>query len=169
MFFFSSRRRHTISLCDWSSDVCSSDLGIWQTTDAGNNWSPRTDDQASLAMGAIAFAPADPSLVYAGTGESNFRGDAYAGAGLLLSQDGGLYWQMINTNFARTSFSRIRVNPLNSSNLVVATARGGAGVGEESSGHGNVPGAPPRGVYVSTNEGVAFTQSLTGEATALEA
>src|SRR5438132_1888763 len=25
-FFFSSRRRHTISLCDWSSDVCSSDL-----------------------------------------------------------------------------------------------------------------------------------------------
>src|SRR5215218_9363283 len=25
-FCFSSRRRHTISLCDWSSDVCSSDL-----------------------------------------------------------------------------------------------------------------------------------------------
>src|SRR5260221_8964122 len=24
--FFSSRRRHTRSLCDWSSDVCSSDL-----------------------------------------------------------------------------------------------------------------------------------------------
>src|SRR5438034_11756754 len=27
LFFFSSRRRHTRSLCDWSSDVCSSDLG----------------------------------------------------------------------------------------------------------------------------------------------
>src|SRR5882762_8485775 len=25
-FFFSSRRRHTIFKCDWSSDVCSSDL-----------------------------------------------------------------------------------------------------------------------------------------------
>src|SRR5437588_7949232 len=25
-FFFSSRGRHTRSLCDWSSDVCSSDL-----------------------------------------------------------------------------------------------------------------------------------------------
>src|SRR5437588_4421302 len=25
-FFFSSRRRHTRSLCNWSSDVCSSDL-----------------------------------------------------------------------------------------------------------------------------------------------
>src|SRR5574341_1896390 len=28
-FFFSSRRRHTILVGDWSSDVCSSDLGIW--------------------------------------------------------------------------------------------------------------------------------------------
>src|SRR5256886_5603186 len=31
-FFFSSRRRHTRFDCDWSSDVCSSDLkkiGLW--------------------------------------------------------------------------------------------------------------------------------------------
>src|SRR5204863_3435819 len=28
IFFFSSRRRHTRSLRDWSSDVCSSDLPI---------------------------------------------------------------------------------------------------------------------------------------------
>src|SRR2546430_16354632 len=28
-FFFSSRRRHTRFDCDWSSDVCSSDLGSW--------------------------------------------------------------------------------------------------------------------------------------------
>src|SRR6516164_8265858 len=27
-FFFSSRRRHTRWNCDWSSDVCSSDLGV---------------------------------------------------------------------------------------------------------------------------------------------
>src|SRR2546430_17049073 len=27
-FFFSSRRRHTIFDCDWSSDVCSSDLEV---------------------------------------------------------------------------------------------------------------------------------------------
>src|SRR5438874_6078492 len=27
-FFFSSRRRHTRSLRDWRSDVCSSDLGV---------------------------------------------------------------------------------------------------------------------------------------------
>src|SRR5215204_3631689 len=28
VFFFASRRRHTTSLCDWSSDVCCSDLGL---------------------------------------------------------------------------------------------------------------------------------------------
>src|SRR5207249_8302901 len=28
LFFFSSRRRHTRSKRDWSSDVCSSDLGV---------------------------------------------------------------------------------------------------------------------------------------------
>src|SRR5260370_36462904 len=27
-FFFSSRRRHTRFKCDWSSDVCSSDLDV---------------------------------------------------------------------------------------------------------------------------------------------
>src|SRR2546430_6300177 len=29
MFFFSSRRRHTRFDCDWSSDVCSSDLKLF--------------------------------------------------------------------------------------------------------------------------------------------
>src|SRR5207237_3971208 len=28
LFFFSSRRRHTRFKCDWSSDVCSSDLAL---------------------------------------------------------------------------------------------------------------------------------------------
>src|SRR5437867_11609542 len=32
--FFSSRRRHTISYGDWSSDVCSSDLG-WDRISRG--------------------------------------------------------------------------------------------------------------------------------------
>src|SRR5260221_7148861 len=38
LFFFSSRRRHTRSLCDWSSDVCSSDL-----TSCGINLQPPSD------------------------------------------------------------------------------------------------------------------------------
>src|SRR5437588_9602027 len=37
LFFFSSRRRHTRSLCDWSSDVCSSDLAAAHD-DAESRW-----------------------------------------------------------------------------------------------------------------------------------
>src|SRR5215469_1904186 len=37
-FFFSSRRRHTRSLRDWSSDVCSSDLWLAATADAPLLW-----------------------------------------------------------------------------------------------------------------------------------
>src|SRR2546430_9152443 len=44
-FFFSSRRRHTIFDCDWSSDVCSSDLDVnFQFLKQGiqirSNWFP---------------------------------------------------------------------------------------------------------------------------------
>src|SRR5690242_21501224 len=36
-FFFSSRRRHTRLTCDWSSDVCSSDLaGVQERRAAGD-------------------------------------------------------------------------------------------------------------------------------------
>src|SRR5690606_40164351 len=35
-FFFSSRRRHTSFSRDWSSDVCSSDLGLFQKSEAAD-------------------------------------------------------------------------------------------------------------------------------------
>src|SRR5207249_8732613 len=40
LFFFSSRRRHTISKRDWSSDVCSSDLlsSTWATCGGVGCW-----------------------------------------------------------------------------------------------------------------------------------
>src|SRR3989440_1383832 len=37
-FFFSSRRRHTRSDRDWSSDVCSSDLGQNSGFASGHSW-----------------------------------------------------------------------------------------------------------------------------------
>src|SRR5437867_13291959 len=36
-FFFASRRRHTRSYGDWSSDVCSSDLNVVLQRTKGNN------------------------------------------------------------------------------------------------------------------------------------
>src|SRR2546430_9904424 len=48
-FFFSSRRRHTRFDCDWSSDVCSSDLG---RTIAGSNQPDITDVAQGVATRA---------------------------------------------------------------------------------------------------------------------
>src|SRR2546430_10604704 len=39
-FFFSSRRRHTRFDCDWSSDVCSSDLSLNQMMIANLDCTP---------------------------------------------------------------------------------------------------------------------------------
>src|SRR2546430_14463155 len=40
-FFFSSRRRHTRFDCDWSSDVCSSDLECGIHSDGDLDWQRR--------------------------------------------------------------------------------------------------------------------------------
>src|SRR6266496_4530865 len=52
-FFFSSRRRHTRSLRDWSSDVCSSDLG---TTAPTSSPSPIRAKRGSTSSPPIARA-----------------------------------------------------------------------------------------------------------------
>src|SRR2546421_2918201 len=46
-FFFSSRRRHTRSDRDWSSDVCSSDLGRRSCADCGRVFNLLTSPPAS--------------------------------------------------------------------------------------------------------------------------
>ncbi len=53
--------------------------GVWKTTDGGTTWAPLTDGQATLFMGAIAVAPSNANVIYAGTGESNNSGDSSPG------------------------------------------------------------------------------------------
>src|SRR5690242_9500290 len=50
-FFFSSRRRHTRLTCDWSSDVCSSDLSVCFPL-----WSERKSFDARLPLTRIRIA-----------------------------------------------------------------------------------------------------------------
>jgi photosystem II stability/assembly factor-like uncharacterized protein len=97
--------------------------GVWETRDGGATWSPRSDDQPSLAIGAIAFDPSNPSIVYAGTGE----GDALhrLGAGLLRSEDGGATWCLrAGFPFEGTGFFDILVDPLDGDHLLAGTTTG---------------------------------------------
>src|SRR2546430_13775368 len=50
-FFFSSRRRHTRFDCDWSSDVCSSDLGVQTSRPSRTSAQPRSTQRVVEAGG----------------------------------------------------------------------------------------------------------------------
>src|SRR5256886_3451025 len=52
-FFFSSRRRHTRFDCDWSSDVCSSDLELSIHNEAGVRQCGNRADQLREGRGVI--------------------------------------------------------------------------------------------------------------------
>jgi len=66
--------------------------GVWQTTDGGVHWRPRSDDLDSLAVGALLLdgcAHDGCATVYLGTGENAIRRDTYRGAGLYIGHVGG--------------------------------------------------------------------------------
>jgi photosystem II stability/assembly factor-like uncharacterized protein len=100
--------------------------GIWQTRDGGATWTPQTDGQPTLSIGAMAFDPVDHSIVYAGTGEGN--SEYYAlGQGILVSRDGGSRWSLIARElFAGIGFYRLVVDPGNNKRILVATTGGAA-------------------------------------------
>jgi hypothetical protein len=133
--------------------------GVWDSHDAGATWQPRTDGQPSLAIGAIAFSPTSPNVVYAGTGEAKFIGWTYAGAGMLRSDDSGATWSVVNTiTFARASVRGILVHPADPNIVVAGTARGAAGRDLDF-----VTSAPIYGVQRSTDGGRTWTLPLRGE------
>jgi len=69
--------------------------GIWRTTNGGANWLPLSDNECSLAMGALAIDPINPSIIYAGTGEMTNSSSSYYGCGVLRSADGGATWTQL--------------------------------------------------------------------------
>jgi len=139
--------------------------GVWESHDTGRSWTPLTDAAPTLAIGAVAFAPSNPSIIYAATGEAVLSGFAKAGLGILKSVDGGQTWNLLATSsFVRTSVRRVRVHPLDPSTLLAISSRGGFG---RDSQEGS-PSPAPFGVLKSTDGGVTWTRTLAGQATALE-
>ncbi len=95
--------------------------GVWKSTDAGVSWKPLWDHfpEASPAVGAVAAAPSNPSIVYAGTGEMNIRGDVVAGNGLYRSDDAGKTWRFIGLRHSG-AIGRILIDPKNPDIVFVA-------------------------------------------------
>lgn len=104
--------------------------GVWKSMDGGNSWNTIFDQNNSLAIGGIAIAPGagNNNIIYVGTGELNFSGDSYYGAGVYKSTDGGNTWTQqcggTSVNFCAPTFpgafqgggfyvGTIAVNPTN--------------------------------------------------------
>ena len=154
--------------------------GVWKSSNAGSLslapdstvWKPVTDDQATLAIGAIAVQPQlsnpDPrrSVILAGTGEAASSQDSYYGLGILRSADGGTTWTLISQDatgahsFAGLGFSRIAFSAADSNLVVAAVASSPQGIlqGLET------PLATDRGIYYSTDAGLTWRQATITDA-----
>jgi hypothetical protein len=73
------------------------DGGVWKSADGGQHWTPLTDSQGTLSIGALLVLPSSGGgyTVYAGTGEANTSSDSYAGIGVLKSSNGGASWGQV--------------------------------------------------------------------------
>jgi hypothetical protein len=125
--------------------------GVWKTADGGTTWTPLTDGQPTLFLGALAVAPSNPKILYAGTGEANNSGDSYYGRGVLRSSDGGATWTLLATSlFNRRTIARVVVDPTNANTVYAAVSD----FGENGLG-GNT------GIWKSTDGGVHWTKTTT--------
>jgi len=123
--------------------------GVMRTVDGGQSWDLVFDDQASLAIGAVALDPVNPDIVYAGTGEVNPGGGsvAYGGTGLYRSRDRGDTWEPLGLEDTG-SIGRIVIDPVDPDRIYVAAM-----------GHLWSPG-PDRGVYRTLDGGLTWQRVL---------
>jgi uncharacterized protein (TIGR03437 family) len=137
--------------------------GVWRSRDNGATWDPLTDDQPSLAMGAIAIDPTNPNIIYAGTGEAHLSGDSYYGAGLLKSTDGGATWTQVagpisaseprQPAFLNAAFHSLVIDPTTPSTLYAATT---IGLVSGATGATTFPPLGDRGVWKSSDGGMTW-------------
>jgi hypothetical protein len=121
--------------------------GVWKTDDAGQTWTSLFDKGPSSAIGAIAIAPSNPNVIYAGGGQPEPRYDVQSGRGLYKSIDGGATWTDIGLHDTRY-IGRIWVSPTDPNLVVVAAV-------------GHFFGASDaRGIYRSTDGGKSWTHPV---------
>ena len=101
--------------------------GIWKSVDGAASFtSVGEPDLPSLAINVIRFAPSNPAIVYAGSGEPNSSSSIF-GAGVFKSTDTGATWQALPPNgagwdFRYLSITGLQVDLTNANVLYVTTA-----------------------------------------------
>ncbi|MEM9917375.1 MAG: T9SS type A sorting domain-containing protein [Bacteroidota bacterium] len=74
--------------------------GLWKTTNIESvdpNWAPINDFFENIAVSCIAQDPTNPDIIYFGTGEGWFNGDAIRGMGIWKTTDGGDNWSQLGS------------------------------------------------------------------------
>src|ERR1035437_4685939 len=121
--------------------------GVWKTTNTGTTWSPIFDSEPIASIGALAVAPSNPSVIYAGTGEADIRSQIGFGDGIYKSTDAGKTWNNVGLRDTR-QIAAIQVDPRNPDLVYVAAL-----------GHVYGPNAE-RGVFRSSDGGRSWTKIL---------
>src|SRR6266496_4679348 len=122
--------------------------GVWKTLDGGLVWRAVSDKYFTAgSIGAVAVAPSDPNVVYAGTGESPIRGNVSPGDGMYRSTDAGKTWKKIGLADAG-QIAHLDVHP-QSPDLVYAAVLG----------HAFGPN-PTRGIFRSKDGGKTWDKPL---------
>lgn len=99
--------------------------GIWKTTNGGTNWVEKTKDLPNIAFSTMAYAPSNPDIIYAGSGEGGLGGvDQISGNGLFKSLDAGETWSQLPStaeNFDFQNINRVIVDPNDENILLICT------------------------------------------------
>ncbi|MCB0650545.1 MAG: glycosyl hydrolase [Saprospiraceae bacterium] len=123
--------------------------GLWKTTDGGLKWKNISDNQFnSGSVGAIAVAPSNTDIIYAGMGEHPVRGVMTThGDGVYRSEDGGKTWKHKGLPDSR-HIAAIRIHPEDPNKVFVAVQGAAFGPTEE------------RGIYKSEDGGDSWRKVL---------
>ncbi|GGA86761.1 WD40/YVTN/BNR-like repeat-containing protein [Puia dinghuensis] len=122
--------------------------GLWKTIDGGSNWKNVSDGWFGGGVGAVAVAPSDESIVYAGEGESTLRNNVSENlGGIWRSDNGGRSWRNLGLKDSR-HIARIVVHPKDPDIIWVAVM-----------GHLFGPNTE-RGVYKTTDGGKTWRRVL---------
>ena len=115
--------------------------GVWKSDDAGQYWENVSDGFFNTAsVGALAVAPSDGNVIYAGMGEATIRIDVTHGDGVYKSTDAGRTWAHMGLVESR-HIGEIVVHPTDPNTVYVAALGHSAKNNKE------------RGLYRSTNGG----------------